>query len=103
MIWHTTSHLVLLGVPLFWPEDSRRYCFIYSMRGICFICMHVPILSQVVSVNFNPFYRNAKEVVKKEEFQVNYRTICVQQDIFAQNAENLLKVRSLCMSKYNNS
>ncbi len=44
---------------------------------------------QVVSVNFHPFYRNAKEVVKKEVFQVNYSSISVQHDIFAQKTANL--------------
>ncbi len=44
---------------------------------------------QVVSVNFHPFYRNAKEVVKKEVFQVHHTRICVQHDIFAQKSESL--------------
>ena len=47
---------------------------------------------QVISVNFHPFYRNAKEVVKKEGFQVNYCSVIVQQDIFAQKTENLRTV-----------
>ena len=50
------------------------------------------MILQVVSVNFHPFYRNAKEVVKKELFQVNYSSIIVQQDIFAQKTENLKTV-----------
>ncbi len=49
--------------------------------------------TQVVSVNFHPFYRNVKEVVKKEVFQVKYSIVTVQQDIFAQKTENLRMVR----------
>ncbi len=40
-------------------------------------------------MNFHPFYRNTKEVVKKEVFQVDYSRICVQHDIFAQKSDNL--------------
>ncbi len=43
-------------------------------------------------MNFHPFYRNVKEVVKKEVFQVNYSSVIVQQDIFAQKTENLRMV-----------
>ncbi len=46
----------------------------------------------MVSLKFDPFYHNVKEVVKKEVFQVNYSSVTVQQDIFAQKAENLVKV-----------
>ena len=40
-------------------------------------------------MNFHPFYRNPTEVVKKEEFQVNYSSITLQDDIFAQKTGNL--------------
>ncbi len=53
-------------------------------------------------MNFHPFYRNVKEVVKKEVFQVNYSSVIVQQDIFAQKTENLRMVREtvncLCLN-----
>ena len=40
-------------------------------------------------MNFHPFYRNPTEVVKKEEFQVNYSSNTLQDDIFAQKRQNL--------------
>ncbi len=56
--------------------------------------------TQVVSVNFHPFYRNVKEVVKKEVFQVKYSIVTVQQDIFAQKTENL---RMVMLVSYNHA
>lgn len=43
-------------------------------------------------MNFHPFYRNDKEVVKKEEFYTNYITVKFPVNIFAQNQPNLNKV-----------
>ena len=51
-----------------------------------------PVGLQVVSVNFHPFYRNPTEVVRKEDFQTNYTSITMQDDILAQKTENLNKV-----------
>ena len=46
----------------------------------------------MVSLNFRPFYRNDKEVVKKEEFYTNYITVKFPVNIFTQNSPNLNKV-----------
>ena len=43
-------------------------------------------------MNFHPFYRNDKEVVKKEEFYTNYITVKFPVNIFTQNSPNLNKV-----------
>ena len=43
-------------------------------------------------MNFHPFYRNDKEVVKREEFYTNYITVKFPVNIFAQNQPNLNKV-----------
>lgn len=43
-------------------------------------------------MNFHPFYRNDKEVVKKEEFYTNYITVKFPVNIFTQKQANLNKV-----------
>lgn len=48
---------------------------------------------QVISVNFHPFYRNEKQVCRKDTFYTNYTTITFQDDIFTQKTENITKVR----------
>lgn len=54
----------------------------------CFILL----CTQVISVNFHPFYRNAKQVCRKDTFLTNYITITFQDDIFTQKTENILMV-----------
>ncbi len=73
--------------------------FIERYAIISNFCAH----AQVVSVNFHPFYRNVEEVVKKEVFQVNYSSVIVQQDIFAQKTENLRMVREIVNCFYVNA
>ena len=63
------------------------------------------LCTQVISVNFHPFYRNAKQVCRKDTFLTNYITITFQDDIFTQKTENILMVctyliRRLCIYIY---
>lgn len=53
---------------------------------------HSVVCTQVISVNFHPFYRNAKQVCRKDTFLTNYITITFQDDIFTQNTDNILMV-----------
>jgi len=46
----------------------------------------------VVSVNFHPFYRNDKEVARREEFYTNYVTVKFPADIFTQKNVSINKV-----------
>ena len=61
---------------------------IYEEHPAVSMCVCV----QVISVNFDPFYRNEKQVCRKDTFYTNYTTITFQDDIFTQKTENITRV-----------
>ena len=47
---------------------------------------------QVVSVNFQPFLRNAAQPVKKEKYYTNYINVDFPENIFTRNSEAINQV-----------
>lgn len=57
----------------------------------CDICIYI----QVISVNFDPYFRNEKEPVKRDIFYTNYVSVNYPEDIFSHSSDTIKTVRNM--------
>jgi len=46
----------------------------------------------VIGINFHPFYRNEKEVCRKQKFNTNFCTIRVVDDLYSKGSPEVVQV-----------
>lgn len=86
MILQWTFHSDLQATLLYWPGPLKTY--VYPLK----ILNSYHEFFQVLSLNFDPFYANDKDVFHLQTFHADYTTVRFQENILTLGTAKLNKV-----------
>ncbi|XP_019850595.1 PREDICTED: uncharacterized protein LOC109581174 [Amphimedon queenslandica] len=100
-IWsHSPLRSVLFSFLKFAPANDLAMDISFGNR-----IGHSLILARVfynsVTVHFNKFYRNQKEICREDNYQANFRTFTYPANIFSQTAQSITKSEKLIINLFN--
>ncbi len=77
------------------PIPNMVEAFTLPCLCVC-VCVCVCDCVQVVSVDFHPYYRNEKQVVRTMKYFTNYVTATCPESVFAQSYQSINEVIGYC-------
>ncbi|XP_019850599.1 PREDICTED: uncharacterized protein LOC109581181 [Amphimedon queenslandica] len=97
---HSPLRSVLFGFLKFAPDNKLALDISFGNRT-----GHSLILArafyQSVTIHFNTYYKNPKEICREDIYQANFRTFTYQADIFSQNASKITESEQLIIRLFN--